>query len=49
VFEEHTRILYQQCWKMHFLSEVLIERMRQKLLKNPFFDISKTFRDLRGQ
>lgn len=31
---------------MHFLVEKIVEGMRQKLLKNPFFDISKAFKDI---
>jgi len=28
------------------MSETLIEKMRQKLLKNPFFDIGKAFKEI---
>ena len=31
---------------MHFLVEKIVEMMRQKLLKNPFFDISKAFKEI---
>ena len=35
-----------QIWSLHFRAEKLIEYMRQNMLKNPFFDISKAFKDL---
>ena len=46
VFSEQTRSLFQTIWSMHFLIEKIVEMMRQKLLKNPFFDISKAFKDI---
>jgi len=38
--------LFEHTWKIHFVSEVIIEQMRQNLLKNPFFDISKAYQNL---
>ena len=45
-FAHQTKQLYEQCWALHFRIESTVEMMRQKLLKNPFFDISKAYRDI---
>ena len=43
-FDQKTRDLYKQNWIVHLKTEKLIENMRQLLLKNPGFDISKAFK-----
>ena len=45
-FNDLTREIYQQIWQLHFIVETLVENMRQRMLKNPNFDISKAFRDI---
>ena len=46
VFSQKTRDLMEKIWSLHFEAEKLIEYMRQNMLKNPYFDISKAFKDL---
>ena len=41
-----TREYIQHTWKLHFETEILVERMRADLLKNPGFDIGKAYKDL---
>lgn len=36
----------ERIWSLHFETEKLVEFMRQNMLKNPYFDISKAFKDL---
>lgn len=43
VFDPLTRDLYQICWKLIFFSEQLYEKMRQKLLSNPNFNIMAAY------
>lgn len=42
-FNENTRALYKRVWEQLFKSEYNIEMDRQKLLKNPTFDIQKAY------
>ena len=46
VFDPLTRDLYQLCWKIIFFSEQLYEKMRQKLLSNPKFEVMKEFKQI---
>ena len=46
VFDPLTRDLYQICWKIIFFSEQLYEKMRQKLLSNPNFNIMVAYNGL---
>lgn len=46
VFDPLTRDLYQICWKIIFFSEQLYEKMRQKLLSNPNFNIMAAYSDI---
>eukprot|EP00347_Sterkiella_histriomuscorum_P009319 403341661 len=44
MFSNDTRELYRECWMQHFMCEKETEILRQRLLKNPFFDLQKAFK-----
>ena len=39
MFSQKTRELYKDTWMQHFICEKETELLRQRLLKNPFFDL----------